>query len=247
MMSVPMEQHFPADRFMTTRWSIVLGAAEHQSAENPRAMEELCQAYWFPLYAFVRRQGWSPQDAEDLTQDFFARVLEKDTLANVGPEKGKFRTFLLVSLKRFLNNEYEKRKAVKRGGGRKAIALDQAEAENRYALAASEKGSPEQVFERRWALAVLERSLKTLADEFAARGKEKLFNQLKEYLAADRAAPTYAQLAQTIGGTEAAARVAVHRLRARYRVLVEEEIIATLNDPNQLPQEIEHLMDALAR
>ena len=242
-----MESTPPANRFATTRWSMVLGAANQDSKQAPKALAELCDAYWFPLYAFVRRQGWSAQDAEDLTQDFFARILEKQTLANVGPEKGRFRTFLLVSLKRFLTNEHERRTATKRGGGRKSVSFDQADAEDRYALASSESSSPEHAFERRWALAVLERALKSLSDEFASRGKEKLCSQLKSYLASDQGAPTYAQMAEQMGITEAAVKVAVHRLRGRYRALVEDEILSTLEDPNQLPQEIDYLMQALSK
>jgi len=226
---------------------MVLAAASREPEHGPRAMEELCATYWFPLYTYVRRQGWSPQDAEDLTQDFFARIVEKETLANVGPEKGKFRTFLLVCLKRFLANEHQRRLAAKRGAGRKPISFDGAEAEQRYGLATGEEDSPELAFERRWAMAVLERAIGRLAAEFATRGKEKLFNHIKVYLAADQAAPPYAKMAEQMGVTEAAVKVAVHRLRGRYRTLVEEEIAATLEDPAQVNEEIEYLMHVLSR
>jgi RNA polymerase sigma factor (sigma-70 family) len=246
MMAMNMDSTPSAGQFATTRWSMILGAADHKSDIAPLAMQELCSAYWFPLYAFVRRQGWQPTDAEDLTQEFFARLLAKDGLSNVGPEKGRFRTFLLTCLKRFLTNEHDRRTAAKRGAGRKPISFNQADAEDRFALAASD-ATPEREFERRWALSVLERALQNLADEFATRGKEKLFNRMKVYLAADRAAPPYATMAEQMGVTEAAVKVAVHRLRARYRVLLEQEILSTLENPDELAQEIEHLMQALSK
>jgi RNA polymerase sigma-70 factor (ECF subfamily) len=226
---------------------MVLSAAGADSSNAPRALEELCQAYWFPLYAFVRRHGWSPQDAEDLTQDFFARILDREMLAGVGPEKGRFRTFLLVCLKRFLVNERERRGAAKRGGGRQPLSLNHDETERQYALVPSTFATPEQAFQRRWVMTLLEHALQKLASEFATRGKEKLFNYLKVYLAADQAAPPYAEMADRMGITEAAVKVAVHRLRGRFRVLLEEEIVSTLEDPNELGSEIDFLMDVLSR
>jgi RNA polymerase sigma-70 factor (ECF subfamily) len=226
---------------------MVLSAAGASNPQAPRALEELCEAYWFPLYAFVRRHGFSPQDAEDLTQDFFARILDKEMLAGVGPEKGRFRTFLLVCLKRFMVNERERLGAAKRGGGRKPLSLNADEAERQYALVPSTSATPEQAFQRRWAMTLLEHALQKLADEFATRGKEKLFNYLKVYLAADQAAPTYAEMAGRMGITEAAVKVAVHRLRGRFRVLLEEEIASTLENPDELNSEIDFLMDVLSR
>jgi RNA polymerase sigma factor (sigma-70 family) len=231
--------------FATTRWSMVLRAARGQEPHAPRALEELCAAYWFPLYAFIRRQGWSPHDAEDLTQEFFARMLEKQMLANVGPEKGKFRTFLMVCAKRFLANEHERRNAAKRGGGMKPVAFDAEEAEGRY-VATSAEATPEEAFERKWAMTVLENALKKLSEEFVTRGKEKLFNSIKVYLAADEAAPSYAKMAEQMGVTEAAVKVAVHRLRARFRAVLEEEIASTLSSPEELGEEIEYLMRILS-
>lgn len=245
MMADEMNWPQSGANFATTRWSMVLQAARGEEAPAPRALEELCTAYWFPLYAFIRRQGWEPQDAEDLTQDFFARILEKRMLANVGPEKGRFRTFLMVCAKRFLANEHKRRNTAKRGGGMKPVAFDVEEAEGRYA-AASTVATPEQAFERKWAIAVLENALKKLSEEFVTRGKGKLFNTIKVYLAAEQAAPPYAKMAEQMGVTEAAVKVAVHRLRGRFRALLEEEIAATLERPEELEEEIEYLMRILS-
>jgi RNA polymerase sigma factor (sigma-70 family) len=233
-------------QFATTRWSMVLSAARSGAPEAPRALGELCHAYWFPLYVFIRRQGWSAQDAEDLTQDFFARILEKEILADVGPEKGRFRTFLLVCVRRFLINERERRGAAKRGGGRQAVSFDRDDAERQYGLALSSSATPDQAFERRWAIATLENALQKLAEEFATRGKEKLFNHIKVYLAADQAAPPYAQMARQMGVTEAAVKVAVHRLRGRFRILLEQEIASTLASDEELADEIDYLMRVLS-
>ena len=239
-----MSEPTQSPHFATTRWSVVLNAAGGEAA--PRALEELCHAYWFPLYGFIRGQGFSPQDAEDLTQDFFARIIEKEMLADVGPEKGRFRTFLLVCARRFVINERARRGAAKRGGGRKAVSFDRDDAERQYAPAISSSATPDQAFERRWALATLENAIQKLAEEYATRGKEKLFNHIKIYLGPDQATPPYAQTATLMNVTEAALKVAVHRLRGRFRVIFEQEIASTLADGEDLAEEIDYLMRVLS-
>lgn len=234
-------------RFATTQWSVVLAAADPASPSSGDALAELCAAYWYPLYAFVRRQGKSAVEAEDLTQAFFARVLEKKYLRDVSPEKGRFRTFLLVCLKRFLVNEWERERALKRGAGVAAVSIDFADADGRYKLEPADLETPDRVFERRWALTVLERALDALVKEMHDAGKGRLMDHLKVYLAAEAAAPPHAETARQLGMSEGAVKVAVHRLRERYRQLLRREIASTLSDPTDVEDEIRRLFDALAR
>src|SRR5579862_3452978 len=173
--------------FATTQWSIVLAAAGTGSSAADRALAQLCQGYWYPLYAYVRRRGHATHAAEDLTQEFFTRLLQKDSLADVDREKGKFRSFLLASFKHFLANEYDRTHAQKRGGGQPVVSLDRGEADSRYGLEPSHDLTPEKLFERRWALAVLDHVLTRLGEELAAEGKQTQFERLKPYLAAGRA------------------------------------------------------------
>jgi len=232
--------------FATTHWSIVLKAADPAAPGSAEALQTLCATYWYPLYAFVRRQGHSADEAEDLTQAFFARVLEKHYLADVGPEKGKFRSFLLVCIKRFLANEWDRKTAQKRGGGKKLISIDLGDAEERYRLEPSHEVTAEKIFERRWALLVLERALAKLADEMKSLGKSRLFDALKVYLAAEATAPPHAQTAKALGMSEGAVKVAVHRLRERYRAILRQEIAGTLDDPARVEEEIACLFAALS-
>jgi RNA polymerase sigma-70 factor (ECF subfamily) len=225
---------------------MVLAAADPTSPGSAQALEALCSAYWYPLYAYVRRLGRSPEEAEDLTQAFFARVLEKQYLANVGPEKGRFRSFLLVCMKRFVLSEWASATTARRGGGRRPISIDIRDAEDRYLNEPASGLTPERAYERRWALTVLERSLAALAQEFAQRDRQELFDVLKVYLAAANSAPTYAQTAERLGMTEQAIKVAIHRLRERYRAKVEEEIAQTVEDPARIEEEIQQLFEALA-
>lgn len=225
---------------------MVLTAADPRAPGSAEALEDLCSAYWYPLYAYVRRLGHGPEEAEDLTQAFFARVLEKQFLTHVGPEKGKFRSFLLTCLKRFVMSEWAAAKAVKRGGGHRPLSIDLRDAENRYLHEPATGLTPERVYERRWALTVLERSLAALATEFAERDKQELFDALKVYLAAANSAPSYSQTAERLGMTEQAVKVAIHRLRERYRAKVEQEISQTVEDPARIGEEIEELFRALA-
>ena len=233
--------------FSSTRWSVVLAAVDRTSPQSAKALSTLCSIYWYPLYAFVRRQGHSAAEAEDLTQEFFARVLEKHYLdAVVGPEKGKFRTFLLVCLKRFLANEWDRARALKRGGGKATLSIDFRDADDRYLLEPAHGLTPERLFERRWALTVLQQALARLAEEMKRAGKERLFEQLKVYLVADHTAPPHADTAAALGMTEGAVKVAVYRLRERYRTMLRQEIVATLGDPADADAEIRELFEALA-
>jgi RNA polymerase sigma-70 factor (ECF subfamily) len=207
-------------------------------------MGELAGLYWFPLYAYLRRKGNSPPQAEDLVQGFFTRLLEKDVLATVDRSKGKFRSFLLASLKNFLANEWDKSQAQKRGGGQNTLSLDALDAEARYAAEPADKMTPERVFERRWALAVLEQVLMRLREEYAGRGQGATFAALEQVLVGGHGAG-YAQIAERLSMTEDAVKVAGHRLRRRYRQLLREEISQTVSEPALIDEEIRQLLGSL--
>lgn len=234
------------DIFVTTRWTVVLSAGRKSSPHSERALAELCQTYWYPLYAYVRRQGKTKEDAEDLVQAFFARFLEKNYLEGLSAERGKFRAFLLASLKHFLANEWDKSQRQKRGGGAEHLSLDWQSADERFHLDPPDPSSPDKTFDREWALALLERVIGRLREECVADDKEKLFEQAKGFLMVGKSAIPYAQAAQTLGVDEGAVRVAVHRLRKRYRELLREEITQTLDDPAQVAEELRSLQAALA-
>ncbi len=221
-------------------------AASQGSPRAAAAWEELCRTYWYPLYAYVRRQGHSKEDAEDLTQAFFARFLGKNYLEGLGGGKGRFRAFLLASLKHFLANEWDKSQRQKRGGGLKPISLDWQVAESRYQTDPADQLSPDKLFDRAWAVTLLERVIVRLRDEAVAEGKCGLFDQLKSFLMADKSSIPYATAATKLGLTEGAVRVAVHRLRRRYRAMLREEIRQTLSDPAQLEEEMRALFGAFA-
>jgi len=233
-------------RFATTHWSVVLAAATRDSPTAHDAQAKLCATYWYPLYAYARRQGRSSHEAEDLIQAFFALVLEKEYLQGTAPEKGRFRTFLLVCLKRFMAKEWQRTRAQKRGGGISIMPMDFRAADERYRLEPAHVTTPERIYERRWALTVLESALTQLADEMREAGKERVFDTLKIYLATDRTAGTYAEAAEALKTSEGAVKVAVHRLRTRYAQLVREEVAGTLADPEQVDDEVRHLFEALA-
>jgi len=235
------------ERFTATHWSVVLAASGGDSARARAALEVLCRAYWYPLYAFVRRTGQSPHDAEDSVQSFFALCLEKNYLAAAEEAKGRFRSFLLLALKRFLAKERDKSRARKRGGGQKPIALDGLTAEERYALEPAELMSADKLFERRWALTLLEQVLCRLREEQAAAGQLAAFEQLKEFLLAGGRGTPYAELAGQLGIGEGAVKVAVHRLRQRYRELLQEEIANTVASPEEAEEERRYLMAILSR
>jgi RNA polymerase sigma-70 factor (ECF subfamily) len=234
----------PGDIFATTHWTVVLAAGQRHTPQSDGALEELCRTYWFPLYAFVRRRGHGKEDAEDLVQEFFARFLAKNYLAGLGAERGRFRAFLLAALKHFLANEWDKSRAQKRGGGAAHFSLDWLMAEAQFQIAATNGPSPDLAFDREWALALLAKVIGRLQQECAADGKIKLFEQLKIFLTAGKGAVSHADAAKKLSMDETAVRVAVHRLRKRYRVLLREEISQTLADESQVDAEMRVLFGA---
>lgn len=234
------------ERFAATRWSVVLAAGGLKADSlRQRALEELARTYWFPLYAYVRRQGESPHAAEDLTQEFFARLIEKHSLRQVDRSKGKFRSFLLASLKHFLANEHDKANAQKRGGRTKVIALDAVDAEARYAIEPVDDMTPERVFEQRWAWAVLDQVLLRLREQYDAKGQRPLFELLKGSLMQRPAAGEYAEVARELGMAQGTVVVAAHRLRGSYRKLLRDEIAQTVSDPELIDEEVKYLLGCL--
>ena len=233
--------------FVTTRWSLVLQARDKTSSQSAGALESLCRAYWYPLYAYVRRQGRSPHDAQDLTQEFFARLLKKDYLQAVDREKGRFRTFLIVAIKRFLLNEWDKRRAEKRGGGFLHVSWDTQLAEARYLDEAQETLPADQVFERRWALTLLGQAMSRLRADYEESGRQAEFDQLKTHLTAARGEVSYQEIASTLQTTEGAARVALHRLRKRLRQFFREEVAGTVSNPDEADDEMRHIISVLSR
>jgi RNA polymerase sigma-70 factor (ECF subfamily) len=232
-------------RFATTRWSLVLDARDGETHSSEEALAELCESYWFPLYAFVRRQGHGPEDAADLTQAYFAKLLEKEYLQDVRPEAGRFRSFLLASLKHFLYNEWDRRRAQKRGGHVQKISLDTQLAENRYSLEPVERLTPEDLYEQHWALTVLERALSQLARE-TPESKRLRFEKLRPFLIGEETDLTYRQIAEDLGMSESGVKVAVHRLRRRFGVALRQEIEHTVVDPQEVDDEIHHLLECLS-
>lgn len=233
------------EHFRTTQWSIVLTARKNDSTQARAAMEKLCHAYWPPIYAFVRRRGHAVQDAQDLTQEFFARLLDKGVLDHVDPARGKFRSFLLASIKHFLTNEWDKANAQKRGGGKIVFPIDIDRAETRYTAEPIDDQTPEKIFERQWAIILLNHVLQHLQDEYVCDAKAKLFEELKPALAGDRQADAYAQIAARLDMTEGAVKTAVHRLRQRYRDLLRAHIGDTVSDPGEVDDEIRALFSAV--
>ena len=232
--------------FAETRWSVVLAAGDGDNRPAAhQAMGELAQLYWFPLYAFARRQGESRHQAEDLVQAFFAAVMEKRYLAEVDRSKGRFRSFLLAAMKHFMSKERARQKSLKRGGGKTVIALDGLDAEARYALEPATNITPERLFDRRWALAVLDHVLDRLRQEYDHAGKARLYDALEACLTSNSRAIGYAAIARSLGIGEGTARVAAHRLRKRYRDLLRQEIAHTVDSPGQVDEEISYLLSCL--
>lgn len=232
--------------FATTHWSVVLEAGRPGSPDADRALAELCRVYWYPLYAYVRRFGHSPEAAQDLTQEFFARLLEKNYLTAASAEKGRFRTFLLVVLKRFLAKEWSRDHALKRGGGRLQIPIDAEGAESRYLAEAADNLEPERIYERRWAATLLEQALQHLREEYERSGRGHEFEQLKEFLAAERGSIPYDKLAAALGISAGAARVQLHRLRKRFRTLFRDQIAQTVSSPEELDEEVRYVLAVLS-
>lgn len=232
--------------FRTTHWSLVLTAG-HASPQAGDALESLCRAYWPPLYAFIRRRGHSPEEAQDLTQEFFACFLKRNDLATVSAEKGRFRSFLLAVLKHFLVNEWHREHCQKRGGGRVAVSLDAEPVEARYQVELVETATPESVFERHWAFTVLDQAMDCLQEDYTKAGKRELFDLLKETLSGQKRTTPRAELAARCGISVGAVDVAVHRLRRRYGELLREEIARTVSQPGEVEEEIRHLKAVLGQ
>jgi len=236
-----------AAQFAPTHWSVVLMAAGDDSPGAAQALAELCRDYWYPLYAFVRRKGFTPHEAQDLTQDFFARLLEKNILKAADPAKGRFRSFLLGSLQNFLNNEWDRQRAEKRGGKAVTFSLNDTTPEDRYRLEPADDLTPEKIFERRWALTLLERVHAQLKAENLSEGRSSQFEVLQVYLSGEPRAGSYRESAARLGLNEGAVRVAVHRLRKRLGQLLREEVGRTVADPKDVDEEIGNLLIVLGR
>lgn len=233
-------------QFATTHWSIVLAAGDPTDRDSQQALAELCGAYWYPLYAYVRRRVGDPHEAQDLTQAFFAHLLEKGGIGRADPERGRFRSFLLTALKNFLANEREKAGAAKRGGRVSRVPLDFATGESRYRIEPVDNLTPEMLYERRWILTLLDHVLETLRRELAAAGRAEQFEQLKHALTGEATAEQYERAAKALGVSAPAARQAAYRLRRRYRELFRAEVAKTVADEADVEQEISRLLEALS-
>lgn len=231
--------------FATTRWTLVLAAGDAGAAEGREALEQLCRAYWFPLYAYIRRRGHDAHAAEDLTQGFFARLLERNDLARLTREGGKFRSFLLTTLNHFLANEHERNQALKRGGGRPLLSLDDDSAEDRYLREPAHAESPDRLYERQWALALMEGAFMRLEAEQASTGKAATFAALRPFLSREPDPGEYAPLAARLELAPGTLAVQVHRLRERYRQLVRAAVADTVDNPLDVDAEMRHLRAAL--
>ena len=231
--------------FTATHWSLVLAAGRDSTPDARAALEKLCRIYWPPLYAFVRRSGHSPHNAQDLVQGFFLQLLQRDFLDGVDPAKGKFRSFLLASLKHYLSNERDRACARKRGGGLAPVSIDAQDAEGRYRLEPADPMTPEKLYERRWALTVLDLALARLKEEYASSGRLPLFDQLKEDLTGEGTSDSHAEIGRRLDMTPGAVKVAAHRLRQRYRECLRAEIADTVENPDEVEEEIRHLFHAL--
>lgn len=236
-----------AGRFATTRWSMVVAAGDADNPEGRAALEELCASYWYPLYAYVRRRGSDVHEAQDLTQGFFATVIEKGYLEQADRERGHFRSFLIAAFGHFVSHERERARAQKRGGGKLHFSIDFEAGEGRYRLEPADDTTPERIYERRWALTLLERVLAQLEADHEHRGKSALFAELRPFLSGAEPSPAYREVAARLDWEEGAVKVAVHRLRRHYRHALRTEISHTVSDPADIDDEIRYLLQALAR
>jgi len=231
--------------FATTHWSVVLAAGHSSSPECRQALSALCESYWYPLYAYVRRRGHSVEEAQDLTQAFFAFLLEKDALRVADRERGRFRSFLLAALNNFLANEWRRAHAERRGGHRLQLALDFDSGERRYSLEPADETTPERIFERRWALVLLERAMDRLRRQYESGGKAALFAALKPYLGGGGEILSHEEVAKQLGVSAGSVKVAVHRLRRRCRETLRQEIAQTVGSPDEVDDELRALFTAL--
>jgi RNA polymerase sigma-70 factor (ECF subfamily) len=235
-----------AGEFKTTHWSLLLTAYHRDTAVAAVALNRLCQSYWYPVYVFIRRRGHAPDESSDLTQEFFAELLEKNVLLAADRERGRFRSFLLASVKNFLSHQREKARAQKRGGEYVFVPLDSAEAEGYYSREPADPLTPEKLFERRWALTVLEQTFTRLRNEYVAAGKGKLFEALEPCFTGDDNNRSYAEIGVSLNLSEGAARVAAHRLRSRFTELLRFQVAQTVADPAEVEDELAALRAALA-
>lgn len=244
-----LSPHGRRAQFATTRWSLVLAAAGDVSPSADEALERLCESYWYPLYAYLRGRGCNPDTAQDLTQAFFARLLDKEkrVLRQADPSRGRFRSFLLASIKNFAANEHERTLAMKRGAGVGELSLEFETAEGRFQLEPPTDETPERVFDRRWALTLLDRVVARLREQTTKGGRQRQFERLKVYLTGEQPQVTYAEVAIELGLTEGAVKVAVHRLRRQFRDLLRQEIEQTVSSASEVESEMRHLWSAVAR
>jgi RNA polymerase sigma factor (sigma-70 family) len=240
------EQSATRSAFSTTHWSVVLAAGREDTPEAAQALEQLCSAYWYPLYAYVRRQGHAPHDAQDLVQEFFAHFLEHNYFRLADRSRGRFRTFLLTSLKHFLINGWNRANREKRGGGRHLLSLDAEKTETRFLAEPADERSPDKAFERRWAMVLLDRVLDQLQAEFATAERDQVFEELRPFLTGEDNESSYAEIGRRLGKTEGNVKVTVHRLRGRYRELLRKEISQTVAEPRLIDEEIRELIAALS-
>jgi RNA polymerase sigma factor (sigma-70 family) len=228
--------------FRTTRWTVVLKAAKGEGEASRDALESLCEAYWYPVYAFVRRQGFGAEEARDLTQGYFMRLIERQGLKNVRPELGRFRSFLLASVRHYLSNERDREQARKRAPEKPLVPLDVQSAEDRYLAEPEDALTPETVFEHKWAMTVFERAMRRLSDEWSGDERSRRFQSLSLCLTGREPAPSYRELAAELDMSEDAVKVSVHRLRQRYGELLRDEIAQTVNHPADVDDELRHLL-----
>ena len=239
------ERGSPAGFFATTHWSVVLAAGQSGTPDAHAALERLCQTYWPPLYAFLRRYGCSPEDAQDLTQDFFVHFLEKGAAGQADPQRGRFRSFLLACLQHYLHDAHDRRTSARRGGGTPALSLDQERAERGYAAEPIEHVTPERVFEKRWATTLLENVMIQLAAEFSRTGKREFFDQLRGFVWGEQGTTPVREIAARFGVSESAVKVTAHRLRQRFRELLRLAIAHTVSNAKEIDEEIEYLTRVL--
>ncbi|MBW3671273.1 MAG: sigma-70 family RNA polymerase sigma factor [Acidobacteria bacterium] len=232
-------------RFATTQWSLVIAAGNRPSDDSEEALARLCSLYWYPVFAFVRRQGYPSDEAQELTQSFFTRLIDKNDLRDADRSRGRFRTFLLTACRHFLSNERDRERRLKRGGDAVRLSIDVALAEGRYQTALAHSETPEQVFDRQWCLTLLDRVLDTLRQEYASAGNERLFDRLSGFLTFDEGAGTYADAARDLGMTPAAVKVAAYRLRGRYRESFRRCVADTLSSDRDIDDEIRYLLKTL--